>query len=229
MFRDYYNWNFKDRNNKNNGRLYEYWVKVLLWMLGFEAETTGRDNDKGVDIIARTTTDARTKFYIQCKCWSGEVGASPIQEVYAGCVLHGSDGYPVVITNSTVTHGARKIARDLGVEIISEPEWREMQLAYEQNEITNKLRYGLMGIIMASSIMDYEHIKECERNPYLPQKKPTGYITKREQCKLDITQKYDDAVMYEREAAQYEQKASCLRQMSLTLQKEAILKNFDYG
>lgn len=229
MFKDYYNWTFKDGNDKNNGLLYEFWVKSLLRLLGFEAETTGRDNDKGVDIIAKATLEHQTKFYIQCKCWSEEVGTSPIQEIFTGCSLRGNDGYPVVITNNDVNIGARKIARDLGVEIIARSEWKLLQQTWESDKIINKKCYGLLGIIMGAITMDYEHIKKSERHPYVPKIKRIEKLTSLEHYKYGIEATLDDALLYEQEASKFEQRASTLRQVSLKLQKEAILKNFNYG
>lgn len=229
MFKDYYNWNFKDGNNRNNGLLYEFWVKSILRLLGIEAETTGRDDDKGVDIVAQATVEKKTKFYIQCKCWSEEVGTSPIQEIFTGCSLRGNDGHPVVITNNHVTLGARKIARDLGVEVIARPEWELLQQSWENNKVINKKCYGLLGIMMGSITMDYDHIKESERHPYTPKIKQLGNLTTLEMYKYKIEASLDDALLYEQEASKFEQRASILRQASLKIQKEAILKNFDYG
>lgn len=212
-----------------SGNQYAMRIKHLLILLGFEARTTGKDDDKGVDIIAQSSVGDNTKFYIQCKYFNTTLSTAPIQEVYAGCALHGNDGYPVVITNNQVTHGARKIARELGVEIIAEPEWKEIQLAFQQNKIPNKMRFGLMGMIMGSSILDYEHIKDSADRPYLPVKPITSRTSKMERHKHMVKERLDDALLLEQEAMQFDQKASLLRQQSLMIQKEVMIRNLDYG
>lgn len=88
--------------NLGSGYDYELEVKYLLIRLGFKASLTGND-DRGVDIIAQASTPGNPKFYIQCKYHNKPVGLEAVQEVYTGCALRGSDGYPVVFTSSSIT------------------------------------------------------------------------------------------------------------------------------
>lgn len=219
-----------------SGDHFEFAVCTTLQTFGFKAYRTGND-DRGVDIIAEAPLkDITPKFYIQCKCHNKSIGLAPIQEVYAGCHLRGNDGYPVVITNNIVTHNARVAAAQLGVEIIGEGEWRELENAYRQQKILNTCRYGLLGILMGSSTGDYEHIQRCADN--LTQSKssnhqdtvePISNNTELSPEQQIIKQKYEEALICEQEAAELEQQASYRRQQSISLIKEAVLKNFRYG
>jgi len=217
--------------NFGNGNTFERYIANLLHHLGFTAELTGND-DRGVDIIAQSDIGDKPKFYIQCKLRNNVIGAEPMQEVYTGWVLRGKDGYPVVITNNSITQGARAIARELGIEVIGRPEWEELNLAYRKRKIYNKCRYGLMGMMIAASLQNQTHLHLSAQNLIVPEPKPSiesSQDTHLEHQKQIIKEKFDTALSCEQEAAQFEQKASQLRQMSLTLQKEAILKNLDYG
>lgn len=86
-----------------------------------------------------------------------------------------------------------------------------------------------MGMMMGSSILDFQHISDSANHPHLPQKPITAQTNKLERHKKIIKEKFDDALLYEQEAMQLEQKASYSRQMSMALQREAILKNLEYG
>lgn len=219
-----------------SGDHFEFVVCTRLETLGFRASRTGGD-DRGVDIIAEAPLNGATpKFYIQCKYYNKSIGLAPIQEVYTGCHLRGNDGYPVVITNNIVTHNARVAAAQLGVEIIGEGEWRELENAFRQQKILNTCRYGLLGIMMGASIGDYDHLQRCADN--VTQSKSSDHqdtveivlnnseLTPSQQI---IKQKYEEALICEQEAAELEQQASYRRQQSISLIKEAVLKNFRYG
>lgn len=53
--------------------------------------------------------------------------------------------------------------------------------------------------------------------------------TDREQLKLEIISNFDAAEEYIKEAARLQQSAAQYQQKAMTLQKEALLKNLDYG
>lgn len=225
IFENVYTRNFGD------GHSFERYIANLLHHLGFAAELTGND-DRGVDIIAQADIGDKPKFYIQCKCHNNVIKADPMQEIYTGWALRGKDGYPVVIANNSITQGARAIASQLGIEVIGRPEWEELNLAYRKHKIFNKCRYGLMGMMLAASIQDQAHLQLSEQNLISPEPKqlveqsPDIHLEHQKQI---IKEKFDAALSCEQEAAQLDLKASQLRQMSLALQKEAALRNLDYG
>ena len=227
MFSKFINQNF------GSGHMFELEVRNLLRTCGLTAATTGND-DRGVDIVAEAdfgTTKA--KFYIQCKCHNKAVGLEAIQEVYTGTSLRGNDGYPVVITNNRVTHEARKCAVKLGVEIIADREWQELQDGFSNFAVQDKTHYGLMGILMDLSVSDFELVKatkaDLDNNGLV-----VAPVTKDESTELDhkqkiIKEKYDEALTCEQEAAELDRKASYLRQVSIALQKEATIATLEYG
>ena len=90
-----------------DGTAFEYWCASILRSLGYEdVEVTPGSGDQGVDIIAKKED---VSFGFQCKCYSGDIGNTPIQEVYAGLryyKLH----VGVIITNRYFSSGAIELA-----------------------------------------------------------------------------------------------------------------------
>lgn len=94
------------------GYEFEYWCANLLRCNGFESvEVTPESGDQGVDIIA-VKDDIR--YAIQCKCYSSDLGNTPVQEVWAGKNVYHCQ-IAVVMTNRYFTKGARDLAGATGV------------------------------------------------------------------------------------------------------------------
>ncbi|HJG85687.1 restriction endonuclease [Pseudoflavonifractor capillosus] len=94
------------------GHEFEYWCANLLRCNGFEnVEVTPESGDQGVDIIAEKDD---IRYAIQCKCYSSNLGNTPVQEVWAGkSMYHCQIG--VVMTNRYFTKSARDLADTTGV------------------------------------------------------------------------------------------------------------------
>ena len=206
-----------------SGADFEYTVTNFLQSLGFNANRTGKD-DGGIDIVAKKRIqETEYTFYIQCKYFNTTLGKHPIQEVYAGANYYGGNGRPVVITNNRVTADARVYAKRLGVEIIAEAEWTEIKQVFQAKKVINpNVHHGLLGIIIGAGSQNPNYVMQAvkEAAPV-----PTG----REQLKLEIINNFDAAEEYIKEAARLQQSAAQYQQKAMTLQKEALLKNLDYG
>lgn len=95
---------------KTAGGNYEYKVAKYLKRHGFyDIEVTKGSGDYGVDIVARK--GIRDKYAIQCKRYSTPVGVSAVQEAVAGKAVYNCNK-AMVITNSTYTKGAEKLASE---------------------------------------------------------------------------------------------------------------------
>lgn len=93
------------------GHDFEYWCADLLRKIGFiNVEVTPGSGDQGVDILAEKDG---IKYAIQCKCYSKDLGNTPIQEVEAGKVYYGCH-VGAVMTNRYFTCGARELAKKTG-------------------------------------------------------------------------------------------------------------------
>jgi len=90
------------------GHAFEHWCADLLRKNGFtNVEVTRASNDQGVDVLAEKDG---IKYAVQCKCYSSDLGNTPIQEVNAGkAIYHCHVG--AVMTNRHFTAGAKEAAK----------------------------------------------------------------------------------------------------------------------
>lgn len=95
-----------------DGHAFEYWCADLLRKCGFSnVEVTPGSNDHGVDVTAEKDG---IRYAIQCKCYTSDLGNTPVQEVTAGkAMYHCQVG--VVMTNRYFTAGAKQLAEANGI------------------------------------------------------------------------------------------------------------------
>lgn len=109
------------------GHDFEYWCAQLLTDCGFsKVVVTQGSGDQGVDIIAEKDG---IRYAIQCKCYSKDLGNSPVQEVTAGKSMpqyHCQIG--AVMTNRHFTKGAKDLADATGT-LLWDRDWIENKLA----------------------------------------------------------------------------------------------------
>lgn len=100
-----------ERIDLMEGHDFEHWCADLLRKSGFEnVNVTQGSGDQGVDIIAEKDG---IKYAVQCKCYSSDLGNTPIQEVNTGkTIYHCHIG--VVMTNRHFTSGAKQAAEATG-------------------------------------------------------------------------------------------------------------------
>jgi len=95
-----------------NGAEFEEWCANLLRNNGFtNVQVTKTSGDQGVDILAQKSD---IRYAIQCKCYSSNLGNSPVQEVHAGKSMYNCH-VGVVMTNRHFTSGAKDLADATGV------------------------------------------------------------------------------------------------------------------
>lgn len=211
-----------------SGRDFELWVQGILTCLGFDAKQTG-GNDNGVDIIATITiADKSYKYYIQCKFYNRPVGKTPVQEVYTGCQYFGGDGYPVVITTNRMTCEARAFAKKMGVEVITEFQLNELQIAVRQKKRINNNLTGLFGLMIGRIFRDSSSMVNAVS---IYDKDPTDNEppTDKEQLKQELISAFDQAEILLQEAAEKQADVFRVQQQAMALQKTALLKNLEYG
>lgn len=115
------------------GHDFEYWCGDLLRKLGFyDVEVTPGSGDQGVDILAQKDG---IRYAIQCKCYSSDLGNTPIQEVHSGKEFYHCQ-VGAVITNRFFTAGAKELACATGT-LLWDREWITKALAQKPslNEI----------------------------------------------------------------------------------------------
>ena len=95
-----------------DGHQFEYYCADLLRKNGFsKVEVTPGSGDQGVDVLSEKDG---VKYAIQCKKYSSPLGNTPVQEVNAGKTYYNCH-VAVVMTNSTFTKSATKLAAATGV------------------------------------------------------------------------------------------------------------------
>lgn len=98
-----------------DGHDYEYRVAEYLRRRGYHGvSVTQASGDYGADVIARKGTK---KYAVQCKYYSAPVGVAAVQEVTAAKAHYGCNA-AMVVTNSTFTAAAEKLAADNGVTLL---------------------------------------------------------------------------------------------------------------
>lgn len=212
--------------NCKSGTDFENWIQSLLTAAGFNARRTG-GNDNGVDIIATITFGKKEyKYYIQCKFHNKPVGKTPVQEVYTGCQYFGGDGYPVVITNNRMSSGTKAFAKKMGVELITELEFNELEISSRQRKIINNSHTGLMGLLIAIMFKDRDYGNRVLK-AYDKKHLAVEEITDREKLKQELLDNFEQAQILLQESAELQLRANACQQQALSLQKEALLKNLN--
>lgn len=97
--------------DKMEGHDFEYWCADLLKKNGYvNVQVTPGSGDQGVDVLAEKDG---IKYAIQCKCYSKDLGNTPVQEVESGRVYYGCH-VGAVMTNRYFTQGAKELAQKTG-------------------------------------------------------------------------------------------------------------------
>ena len=105
------------------GHEFEYFSAELLRKNGFSnVRVTPGSGDQGVDILAEK---GGIKYAIQCKNYASALSNTPVQEVNAGKLFYNCH-VGVVLTNSTFTPGAKKLADATGVLLWDRVELQKM-------------------------------------------------------------------------------------------------------
>lgn len=95
-----------------DGHTFEYWCAEILSKNGFSnVSVTPGSGDHGVDVLAEKDG---IRYAVQCKCYSHDLGNTPVQEVYAGKEMYRCQ-VGVVMTNRYFTAGAKALAEQTRV------------------------------------------------------------------------------------------------------------------
>lgn len=98
-----------------DGHEFEHWVSEQLQKFGWDCNVSKGSGDQGIDVLA---IKEGVSVGIQCKLYSGSVGNKAVQEAHAGMGFYAVDN-AVVLTNAKFTPSAEKLAKSLGVTLLS--------------------------------------------------------------------------------------------------------------
>ena len=106
------------------GLEFEHWCAKLLTDIGYSnVNVTQSSGDQGVDVLAEKDG---IKYAIQCKCYSKDLGNTPVQEILAGKQFYHCH-VGAVMTNQHFTKGAKDLAAETGV-LLWDRDWIEEAL-----------------------------------------------------------------------------------------------------
>lgn len=115
-----------------DGAQFELWCAELLSKIGFSnVSLTGKSGDQGVDLLAQKDG---IKYAIQCKCYSSDLGNTPVQEVNTGKIIYNCH-VGAVLTNRHFTAGGKEAAKATGV-LLWDRDWIKSVL--EANKQSNE-------------------------------------------------------------------------------------------
>lgn len=117
-----------------DGAQFELWCANFLSKIGYsEVSLTGKSGDQGVDLLAQKDG---IKYAIQCKCYSSDLGNTPVQEVNTGKIIYNCH-VGAVLTNRRFTTGGKEAAKATGV-LLWDRDWiyQKMSSISHSNEKT---------------------------------------------------------------------------------------------
>ncbi|MCR4874726.1 MAG: restriction endonuclease [Clostridia bacterium] len=105
-------------NNVDNMSPYEFeeWIACLMRSYGYNAYTTKKSQDFGVDIIAES---GPTKIAIQAKKYSGAVGVEAVQQIASGKQFYDCTEAWIMTTSQSFTQSAWEMAKKLDVKLFN--------------------------------------------------------------------------------------------------------------
>lgn len=118
--------------DRMNGEEFESFIKELFKKRGYQASLTKKTIDWGGDLIITRDWDSTV---VQCKRWKGTVGVEAVQEAHTARDVYKTQ-HAMVITNSSFSNEAKKMAATLGVEL-----WDRTQLIRELMKDFNNSYY----------------------------------------------------------------------------------------
>ena len=99
--------------DKMNGVEFENFISKLFFNEGYKSKVTKTSRDQGIDVILEKNGK---NIGIQCKCYTGKVSNSAIQEAVAGKLFYNLDEV-MVVTNSYFTKSAKDLAQVNNVKL----------------------------------------------------------------------------------------------------------------
>ena len=118
-------------NEGMTGIEYEHFCAEQLRSHGWETKISQASNDQGADIIAQK---GNVTAAVQCKKYSSPVGNKAIQEAHASISFYDTQ-YGAVVTNSSFTPSAKRLAKSTGVILLHHSELNELHDRIDRNHL----------------------------------------------------------------------------------------------
>lgn len=134
-----------------SGAEFENYTAAWLSAQGFTQVTiTQGSNDYGIDILATNRDEC---YGIQCKCYTGKVGVSAVQQVVGGMSYYSCDR-GVLITNSAFTRQALELAETNDIILVDGDDLRDKHFRLIDRTVPlGRLPRGLRFILSALLVL----------------------------------------------------------------------------
>lgn len=119
------------KSSHSLGLEFEHRCAEVLRNIGWHATVTVASGDQGVDIEAEREG---YRIVVQCKFYSSPVGNAAVQEIAAG-VLHYQADRGVVVSQSSFTQAARRLAQTTDVLLVDFDDLQHIDALLDGNEI----------------------------------------------------------------------------------------------
>lgn len=106
------------------GYMFEDYLKILFFYLGYKVEQTQKSRDYGADLIL-VNPQTQKRIIVQAKRYNKPVGSKAVQEVLTA-KLHYKADYSWVVSNQIFTYQAEVLARENNVRLIDRQELIEL-------------------------------------------------------------------------------------------------------
>ena len=123
------------------GYMFEDYLRILLFYLGFKVSQTQKSRDYGADLIL-IDPQTNKKIIVQAKRYSKPVGSKAVQEI-ATAQIHYKSDEAWVITNNIFTPQAEQLAKENNVRLIDRNELIEMYQSVA-NDLQRERQDGLL-------------------------------------------------------------------------------------
>lgn len=106
------------------GYMFEDYLKILFFYLGYRVEVTQKSRDYGADLVLINPQNNK-KIIVQAKRYNKPVGSKAVQEIFTAKIHYGAD-YAWVVTNNTFTPQAEQLAKENQIRLIDRTELVEL-------------------------------------------------------------------------------------------------------
>ena len=106
------------------GYMFEDYLKILFFYLGYKVEVTQKSRDYGADLVLINPKNNK-KIIVQAKRYNKAVGSKAVQEIFTAKTHYGAD-FGWVVTNNVFTPQAEQLAKENQIRLIDRNELIEL-------------------------------------------------------------------------------------------------------
>ena len=123
------------------GYMFEDYLKLLFFYLGYKVEVTQKSRDYGADLVLINPQN-NNKIIIQAKRYNKAVGSKAVQEIFTA-KIHYNAQEAWVVTNNHFTPQAEQLAKENQIRLIDREELIEIYTSVCKN-LEIQLRDGML-------------------------------------------------------------------------------------